>query len=62
MDDYIKKENFKFVLTIIIMAIIGLFISGMIDEYEENKKNKIYKEAYEEGYYEGYNEGVEDTK
>ena len=48
MEDYNKQEGHKFFRDMIIIIIVGLFISGLIDQYEERKYNAGYDEGYQQ--------------
>ena len=50
--DYHKKENIKWLLSVIIILVGFLLIAGFADEYEEKKHDKAFHEGYEEALHE----------
>ena len=54
MNDYIRKENIKFVIEGIVIVLAILLIGGFFTKGIERDNTKSYDAGYEIGYNEGY--------
>lgn len=48
MKDYIRKENIKFVVETIVIIVVGMFIVGLIDQFEQKRVDTAYEEGYDD--------------
>jgi hypothetical protein len=48
MKNYIREANIRFVVEMILFIVIGMFIVGLIDKYEQKRVDVAYEEGYDE--------------
>lgn len=50
MSNYIKRENIKFVVSIIVFIVAMLIISGSLEERSNKQNERLYRQGYKKGY------------